>query len=88
MAVFALTILMTGPEAEVAPARVRHLEHLRALRRSGRLRAAGEFAGGEGYLELIEAVDRVEAESVVRSSPLVADGLATWMLREWTELAL
>ena len=35
-----------------------------------------------------KAKDLLEAQALGEASPLVADGLATWMLREWTELEL
>ena len=62
-------------------------EHLRELASAGKLRAAGEFAKGEGFLEIFEAADLHEAEGVARASPLVELGLGTWMLRRWDELS-
>jgi len=60
-----------------------HRAHLRDLHAQGRLRTAGEFPDGEGFLQIFEARDRMEAESIARSSPLVDAGLVAWMLREW-----
>ena len=88
MPLYARTLLVTGPPEEVEAAAERHREHLRALRAEGHLRVAGEFANGDGFLEVFEAADRMEAESIARSSPLVLDGLGTWMLREWVEIDL
>ncbi|MBZ5639235.1 MAG: YciI family protein [Acidobacteriia bacterium] len=82
------TLLVTVPPSELEEALAGHLEHLRRLKSDGRLRAAGELGDGDGFLEIFEAADRREAEAVARSSPLVEDGLATWMLREWEELSL
>ena len=87
MPLWVRTLLVTGPEDEVAPVRREHVEHLRMLASRGRLRAAGEFAKGEGFLEIFEADDLHEAESIARSSPLVELGLGTWMLRRWDELS-
>ena len=39
-------------------------------------------------IEIFEARDRREAEEIARSSPIVEDGLGSWMLRRWTELDL
>jgi len=88
MPYFARTILVTGPEDEVVPARAEHLAHLRDLAAAGKLRAAGEFARGDGFLEILDAKDLYEAETLARMSPLVERGLGTWMLREWTEIPL
>lgn len=88
MPCFVRTILVTGPEVDVAPARRDHLSHLAQLKAAGKLRAAGMFPRGDGYLEIFEAKDLHEAEAVARSSPLVTLGLGTWMLREWEETPL
>ena len=88
MPLFVRTILVTGPEAEVAPGRRAHERHLAELRAAGKLRAAGAFTRGDGYLEIFEANDLLAAEAVARSSPLVEEGLGTWMLREWSEIVL
>jgi len=82
------TILVTGSEEDVGPARPLHLSHLAELAADGKIRAAGMFARGDGYLEIFEARDLFEAEAIARASPLVALGLGTWMLREWEELPL
>ena len=82
------TILVTVPAEDLREAREGHLEHLRGLAAEGSLRAAGEFRGGEGFLEIFEAEDLHAAERVARSSPVVAEGLGTWMLREWVETPL
>jgi uncharacterized protein YciI len=79
-------MLITGLPEEVAPVARRHKEHLRELHEAGRLKAAGEFKDGDGFLEIFEAADRREAESIAAASPLIEAGLATWMLREWTEI--
>jgi hypothetical protein len=52
------------------------------------VRLAGEFTKEEGFLEIYEVADRLEADALARSSPLVEDGLASWMIREWVELPL
>jgi uncharacterized protein YciI len=88
MPLYARTLLVTGPPEEVDAATERHREHVRFLRAEQRLRIAGEFANGDGFLEIFEAADRMEAERIARSSPLVIEGLGTWMLREWVELDL
>ena len=86
MPLWVRTVLVTGPEDEAVPARREHVEHLRRLAAQGRLRAAGEFAKGEGFLEIFEAEDLHAAEAIARASPLVEQGLGTWMLRRWEEL--
>ena len=88
MPLYALNLLITGPPQEVAPAVEKHREHLRRLKSDGRLRFAAELEQGDGFIELLDAVDRMEAEALVRSSPLVERGLASWMLRSCVELDL
>ena len=82
------TLLITATPADVEEVAPRHLDHLRMLAGQGKLKAAGALGNDDGYLEIFEAADRMEAESIARDSPLIAEGLATWMLREWNELEL
>ena len=86
MPLFVRTLLVTGPPDQVAEAAERHREHVRQLRADGKLRAAGEFKNGDGFLEILEVADLLEAERVARTSPLIEEGLGTWMLREWVEM--
>ena len=88
MPLWVRTLLLTASPEDVAEVAPRHVEHLERLAAEGRLRAAGALGRDEGYLEIFEARDRLEAESIARASPLIEDGLATWMLREWHELEL
>ena len=88
MPLYVRTLLVTGPPDEVEAASRRHREHLRKLRSQGKVRAAGEFRNGDGFLEIFEAADLIEAETIARQSPLVEEGLGAWMLREWVELEL
>ena len=88
MPYFVRTIVVTACEEDADPARRDHLSHLAQLAASGKIRAAGAFPRGDGYLEIFEAKDMHEAEALARSSPLVMLGLGTWMLREWEELRL
>jgi uncharacterized protein YciI len=86
MTLWVRTIVVTAVPSDAATAIERHLDHLRALRREGRLRAAGRFRNDDGFLDIFEAADLLEAEAVARSSPLVDEGLGSWTLREWSEL--
>jgi len=88
MATWARTLLITAVPADADPWTEAHLDQLRRLKAEGRLRAAGAFPRGDGYLELFDAADLMEAERITRESPLVERGLAAWTLREWTEVAL
>jgi len=84
MPLYIRTFLATGPPDQVEEAAMGHRDHLRALREAGKLHAAGEFSKGDGFLEIIDARDRLEAEKIARESPLVELGLGSWTLREWT----
>ena len=88
MATWARTLLITAVPDDADPWTESHLRHLRELKGEGRLRAAGAFARGDGYLELFEAKDLLEAERITRASPLVERGLCAWTLREWKEVDL
>ena len=88
MPYYVRTILITATEDDAGPVREEHVAHLAGLKSQGKIRAAGAFAKGDGYLEIFEAKDLYEAESIARSSPLVALGLGTFMLREWDETPL
>ena len=79
------TLRVTAGPEEVEPVARRHREHLRELRDAGKLRLAGEFEDGDGFLEIFEALDRREADAIARASPLVERGLVAWTVREWLE---
>ncbi len=85
MPLYIRTLLATAAPAEVEPAARGHREQLRRLRSAGKLRAAGEFRNGDGFLEIFEAADLREADAIARASPLIEAGLVTWILREWVE---
>ena len=85
---YVLTLLAVGPPAEVADAAERHRARLRKLSDEGKLILAGAFSGGDGFLEIYEPADRLEADAIARGSPLVEDGLVSWMIREWEPLQL
>ena len=87
MPLWVRTLLVTAIPDDVEAAAEGHREHLRRLHEEGKLRAAGEFRRGDGFLDIFEAKDLHEAEQIARSSPLIEEGLGTWMLREWTEIA-
>jgi uncharacterized protein YciI len=86
MPLYVRTLLSTASPEEVEAGAQGHREHLRELKARGKLRAAGEFRNGDGFLDIYEAIDLHEADAIGRSSPLVDEGLATWMIREWVEL--
>ena len=88
MPFYVLSLLITALPDQVGAAVAAHRERLRGLRSQGRLRAAGAFRHADGFFEIFEAKDLFEAEAITRSSPLVEEGLATFMLREWEELDL
>jgi len=86
MSLWVRTILLSGLADGRGEAVEGHERQLAELRRQGKLRLAGRFAAGDGYLEILEVADRLEAEAITRTSPLVERGLGSWMLREWVEL--
>ncbi len=88
MPLYVRTLLSTASPQEIEAAAGEHRRQLRELRAQGKLRAAGEFHDGDGFLEIFEAADLHEADAIARASPLVAEGLVAWMLREWVETDL
>jgi len=86
MPLYVRTILLSGLADGRGEAVRAHERQIEDLRRQGKLRAAGRFVAGDGYLEILEVEDRMEAEAITRASPLVERGLGAWMLREWVEL--
>jgi len=83
---FLRLMMVSGPPEQVEVAAKAHAEHLERLRESGHLQLAGEFVNGDGYCEILEVEDRMEAERLTRESPLVERGLVSWVLREWKEI--
>lgn len=83
MPLFVRILLVTAPPEEVAAALPGHLDQLAELARGGGLRVAGQFREGDGFLEVFEAEDRLAAEAIARSSPLIERGLGSWSLREF-----
>jgi uncharacterized protein YciI len=75
-------LLFTGPPDDVRATAGRQRDQLEELRSQGRLRGTFEFAPGDGRIDIFEAEDRLAAEAIVHDSPLVADGLASWILKE------
>ena len=78
-------LLVSGSPEDVEVAAQGHAEQLARLRSEGRLRLAGKFANGDGFCEILDVEDRLEAERLTRESPLVERGLVSWILREWNE---
>ncbi len=76
-------LLVSGSPDEVAAAAKGHIEQLDRLRAAGKLHLAGEFVNGDGFVEILDVEDRLEAERLTRESPLVERGLTSWSLREW-----
>lgn len=85
MPLFLRLLLVCGPPDQVEAAAKGHAEQLDLLRDAGELRLAGEFVNGDGYCEILDVDDRLEAERLTRESPLVERGLVSWFLREWNE---
>lgn len=82
MPLYLRLILITGPPGEVQAAERAHAEEVERLRTQGKLRASGRLRRDEGFCEVIETADLHEAESLARANPLIAAGLASWILRE------
>ena len=80
----ALLITVSPEQAETAVGL--HREHLRDLFNAGKLRSAGELEDGEGFVDIVDVADLHEAEALIHASPLIRDGLASWILREWHEI--
>jgi len=85
MPLYLRLLMVSGSPDEVAVAAEAHGKQLDRLREEGRLRLAGAFANGDGFVEILDVKDRVEAETLTRESPLVERGLTSWIVREWNE---
>lgn len=85
MPLFLRLLMVCGPPDQVEAAAQGHADQVERLRGAGRVRVAGEFGNGDGYCEILEVEDRLEAERLTRASPLVERGLVSWLLREWIE---
>jgi len=88
MPYWARTILITASDDALGTAVEGHLQRLRELHARARLVFAGRLSHGDGFLDVFEAEDRIDAEAVARNTPLVEEGLATWMIREWEPVDL
>ncbi len=86
MPLYVRTLLLTGPLAETEAATEGHRRHLDGLRADGRLKVEASFRRDEGFLEIFEAKDLLEAGEIARTSPLVEQGLGAWILRELQDL--
>ena len=75
-------LMVSGPPDEVATAAKGHAEQVDRLRAAGQLQLAGEFVNGDGFFDVLEVKDRLEAERLTREDPLVERGLTSWLLRE------
>ena len=82
MPLFVRILLVTGPLDEVEAAAGKHREQVAELNARGKLRHAVVFKNGQGFLELFEAADLHEAEAITRASPLIEQGLGSWLLQE------
>ena len=80
------TVLVTGTPDELEKVVEERRRHIAGLRAEGKIRISGEFVRGDGFVEIFEAVDLLDADRMARSDPLVEAGLATWMIRELEQL--
>lgn len=85
MPLWVRTIAVTALPDDAAPAIAAHRAEVARLAGEGRIRAAGSFPGDEGFLEIFEAKDRLEAEAVAHASPIVEAGVGIVTLREWRD---
>lgn len=79
-------IRITAKEVDAAPGVEAHRAHVETLRAEARLRFAAALSHGDGFVEIFEARDKLEARSIAEASPLVERGLAAWTLRELHEV--
>lgn len=94
---WARTIRLTVSEEAAAEAIAAHRALLRRMSKEGVLRQAWILTAGrsgadpgagavDGFLEILETADRLEAEEWCRRSPLLEAGFAAWSLvpvRDW-----
>ncbi len=82
MALWMRLTLVTAAPDEIGGAAEGHRAQVSELGAAGRVRFAGTLARGDGYVEVFEAVDLLEAEKIANSSPLIEAGFASCILRE------
>jgi uncharacterized protein YciI len=80
------TLLVTATPDELAKLLEERRSHIAGLRAEGKLRISAEFVRGDGFVEIFEATDLLEADRIARSDPLIEAGLGTWMMRELERL--
>ena len=85
MSLWVRTIWITGPPSEVEEAARSHRQRLGELAREGRLHVSGVVGDDQGFVDVFEARDRLEAEAEARASALVERGLGAWTVRRWTD---
>lgn len=76
------------PYAAMAPHLAAHRLWVEQLRRQGLQISSGYLVDGEGQpggggLLLLEAASYAEAETLVRSDPMVRSGGVNWRLQQW-----
>jgi uncharacterized protein len=79
---YVITLVRTDMPMTEALAR-RHVAHLKALDRQGRLVLCGPFEDGKGGMVIIRASSLDEATRIAESDPFVREGAETVSVRAW-----
>lgn len=61
----------------------RHIDHLRALDKQGKLVLCGPFTDYPAGMVVVHAASKSEAERIAQADPFVAEGLRTYEVRSW-----
>ena len=86
MARYVVQMAFDGDPGRLA-ARPAHREHLRGLRREGRLVTAGPWADDSGALHVYEVAGEGELREILRDDPYtVAGAYELVLLKEWTPI--
>jgi len=62
-----------------------HLSYMSRLKREGKLKMAGRFTDGSGGMYILVANSLEEANSLAKMDPYHANGLRTYVIREWQQ---
>jgi hypothetical protein len=86
MAEYVIISSLIVPREKASRYREDHVNYLRALKKSGKLVAAGGFADMKGGMRIITADSDAEAEEIARNDPYYINGIRSFEVRKWSRI--